>query len=285
LVLFTLAGSARAQEVAPAADTATPPPGDAAAAPAPAPEATPAPAPAAGTSYVSRGLTQSAGNLQVTLPVVMVLSKDAVLKPVWIPLDLRYGITDQLEVFLNHTAPVGPIASIGGVCIGGTSRNCGKLYDNVNIGGQFSLMKDSAMELAALAALAVSSLDPATMLAIVGVNFKYATGPIAIKAAPQIGIGLNKRSEGNKEDIFVPVQVAFQATPELAAFLDTGITGPLDGFGDGYSVPVGIGASFAVLPNLDVGGEFMLPFVLTGASGNKAFDNRWLGVFAQYRLK
>jgi hypothetical protein len=293
LTVFALAGSAWAQEEAPApapeGAAAPAPAGDAAAAPAPAPEAAaaaPAPAPAAaGTSYVSRGLTQSAGNFQVTVPIVLNLSKSAVLKPVWVPLDLRYGITDQLEVYINHTAPIGPLASPGGVCLGGTSRGCAKLYNNVNIGVQFSILKDAALELAAIGALLVNSLDPSMLSADIGVNFKYATGPVAIKAAPQLGIGVTKRDQGNKEDIFVPVQVAFQATPELAAFLDAGITGPTSHFGDLWSAFVGVGASFAVLPNLDVGGEFMLPSVATGASGNKAFDGRLLGVFAQYRLK
>lgn len=285
LTALFLAGAARAQEEAPAPEAA--PASDAAAAPAGDAVAEPVAAPAAtgGTAYISRGLTQSAGNLQVTLPVVLNLSKDAVLKPVWIPLDVRFGITDQLEVFLSHAAPVGPIASAGGVCLGGTDRGCDKFYNRLQLGVQFSLLKDSALELAAIGALAVQSLDPDLVAAVdVGVNFKYVAGPIAIKAAPQLFIGANKRSEGNKESIFVPVQLAFQATPELAAFVDTGVAGMLDGFGDGYVVPVGVGASFAVMPTLDVGAEFMAPAVLTGMKGDNAFDSRMLAVFAQWRL-
>jgi len=292
LSLFALAGMARAQEAAPADDMAAPPADPAAApagdvAPAPAPEVAPAPA-AAGTDYVSRGLTQTAGNLQVTVPIVLNLSKEMVLKPVWVPLDVRYGVTEQLEVFLNHGAVAGfPIATGGGVCLGGTDRGCTKAYDNLNLGVQFSLLKDPAMELAAIAALKVNSLDAGTYAANVGVNFKYVAGVVAIKAAPQIEIGVTKRDEGNKEVINVPVQVAFQATPELAAFVDTGIMGPLDGFGDGYLVPAGVGASFAVMPNLDVGGEFLLPHLLAPSAvpdDLKGVNIRQLGVFAQYRL-
>jgi len=292
LSLFALAGMARAQEAAPADDMAEPPADPAAApagdmAPAPAPEVAPAPA-AAGTDYVSRGLTQTAGNLQVTVPIVLNLSKEAVLKPVWVPLDVRYGINDQLEVFLNHGAVAGfPIATKGGVCLGGEDRGCAKPYDNLNLGVQFSLLKDPAMELAAIGAFMVNSLDAGTYAANVGVNFKYLAGVLAIKAAPQIAIGVNKRDGGNKEVINVPVQIAFQATPELAAFVDTGIMGPLDGFGDGYMVPAGVGASFAVMPNLDVGGEFLLPILLAPSAipdDFKGVNMRYLGVFAQYRL-
>lgn len=288
LSLFALAGMARAQEAAPAADMAAPPAGDPAAAPAPAPEVAPAPVAApAGTDYVSRGLTQTAGNLQVTVPVVLNLSKELVLKPVWVPLDIRYGVTDQLEVFLAHGSANGyPIASDGGLCLGGKDRGCAKAYDNFLVGGQFSLLKDNGIELAVLAAFVMESLDASLYAADVGVNFKYASGPIAIKAAPQVMLGLNKRDKGNiKQTIGLPVQLAFQATPELAAFVDTGIYGPTEKFGDFYSVPVGIGASFAAMPNLDVGAEFMLPAMLTGMEGDKAFDSRMLAVFAAWRMK
>jgi hypothetical protein len=301
LALFTLAGSARAQDEAPAAapagDTAAAPAGDTAAAPAPAPEAAAAPAPApaaaAGNSYVSRGLTVGAGTFQATVPVLLNLSKDKVLKPVMVPLDLRYGVTDQLDVFVNHSTPGGSYAAVGptspsGVCIGGKDRGCDKFYNNLNIGAQFSAVKDAAMELAAFGALQFRALDPMTLGIDVGVNFKYNAGPLAVKVAPQISIGANKRSDAdgaNKEIISVPVQIAFQATPELAAFVDTGITGPLSKFSDNYYVPVGIGASFAAMPNLDVGGEFMLPMVHTAWAGDKAFDARVLMVFASYRTK
>ncbi len=56
LTLFALAGSARAQETAPAADTAAPPAGDAAAAPAPAPEVAPAAPAAAPESKMQAGI-------------------------------------------------------------------------------------------------------------------------------------------------------------------------------------------------------------------------------------
>jgi len=222
------------------------------------------------------------------VPVVLNLSKSAVLKPVWVPIDLRFGVTDQLEVFVSHTLTGGPIASgMGGLCLGGTKRNCEKAYNNVNIGGQFSIMKDAAMELAAIAALELRRISDPMLLAIdVGVNFKYLAGPLAIKAAPQVEIGANKRTKGNIEQfINVPVQIAFQATPELAAFIDTGIYGPTKKFGDSWVLPVGVGASFSAMPNLDVGGEFLLPRIASGVSGNKAFDNRFLGVFASYRTK
>ena len=130
------------------AEAAPPPEGAApaapeAAAPAPAPEAAPVPAaaPAAAPGsypdeYTLRPLTLAAGMFQVTLPVVLNLSKSKALKPVWIPLDLRYGVMDQLEVFVSHTTFGGPLATGGGVCLG-KKANCPKIYNNLNVGGQY----------------------------------------------------------------------------------------------------------------------------------------------------
>jgi len=42
--------------------------------------------------------------------IVLNLSKDAVLKPVSIPLDLRFGVTNELEVFVSHTVLGAPMA-------------------------------------------------------------------------------------------------------------------------------------------------------------------------------
>jgi hypothetical protein len=287
LALLVFASSARAQEEAPAAapagDPAAAPAGDAAGAPAPAPEA--AAAPAAGTDYVSRGLTVAGGGLQLTVPIVLTLNKGAALKPVWVPLDVRYGVNDQLEVFLLHSGPGYPMAAEGGVCLGGTSRGCGKLYNNATLGAQYSLSKSGGIELTGIGALELRSLDPMWLAIDIGVGFKYASGPIAIKATPVLGIGATKRADGNKEFIAVPVQIAFQASAPLAVFLDTGIGGPTSHFGDLYSVPLGIGAAFAVQPGLDVGAEFMIPGVLTGIPGDKALDSRTLALFASYRTK
>jgi hypothetical protein len=290
LTLLALAGAARAQEAAaPAGDMATTPAGDVAGAPALAAEAAPARAVAGAypDEYALRPLTLAAGTFQATLPVVFNLSKNAVLKPVWVPLDLRYGISDVLEVFVSHNVKSRPLAFGGGVCLGGTSRNCNKFYNNLNLGGQYSLLKNAGIELSGIVALEFRQLSSPMELAIdVGVGFKYVGAPISVKIAPMIGIGANKRSEGNKEFLSVPVQVAFQAMPQLAIFLDTGLFGQTSNFGDNYMVPVGIGASFLVEHGLDVGAEFLLPAALAPSaisSDFKGANNRTLMVFAAYR--
>ncbi len=270
-----------APPAAPAPEGA-PPAAPAPEAAAPAPEVA-VPAPVAAPAGEAGSLTLPAGAFQGTLPVVLNLSKDAVLKPVWIPLDLRYGVTNELTVFVAHTAMGQSLASGGGVCLGGTDRNCTKFYNSLAIGGLYSLLNSSGLELAGLVALDLRSLDPMYLAADVGVSLRYVAAPLTVTVTPIFGIGLNKRDENNKEMISVPVQVAFQATPELNVFLDSGIISPTKDFGDNYVVPVGIGAGYAVQPGLTVGAEFMLTSVVTGKPNNEAMDGRHLMLFASYR--
>jgi hypothetical protein len=244
--------------------------------------------------YALRPLTLGAGVFQVTVPVVLNLSKSAVLKPVWIPLDLRYGVSDQLEVFVSHNDHATPLAfGGGGVCLGGKDRGCFKsngdsaFYNNLNVGAQFSFLKNAGVELSGIGALEIREISPDVLAAInVGVGIKYVAAPISIKAEPQIGIGVNKRDVGNKEIISVPVQFAYQASPVLAIYLDTGIFGATDQFSKHYVVPAGIGANFLVQHGLDVGAEFMLPQAIAGSdlpSDDKGANIRTLMIYAAWR--
>ena len=269
---------------------------------APAPEAAPAPAPAPVAApmaapsgypdeYALRPLTLSAMMFQGTLPIVVNLSKNAVAKPVFIPIDLRFGVTDQLEIFVNHVIPgaspamgSGPFPAAG-LCLGGTSRKCPKGYNNVNVGGQFSFVKASGFEAAGLLALQFKQFSPDMLMAVdVGASVKYTISPVSIRATPQVAISVNKRGPENKESIAFPVQIAVQAAPQIAAFLDTGLGGPVDHFGDFYIVPIGIGANVLVTHGIDVGAEFMLPMVAKGSAySGGAADARDVMIYAAFR--
>jgi hypothetical protein len=115
---------------------------------------------------------------------------------------------------------------------------------------------------------------------------KYVAAPVSVRLNPQIGIGVNKRTaDNNKEQLAVPLQIAVQATPQIAAFLDSGIFGPTSHFGDFYTLPVGIGASFLAMHGLDVGLEFMFPMLVRGDNlkAMGATDVRTLMLFASWR--
>ena len=237
-------------------------------------------------AYVLRPLTVPPGMFQGTLPVVLSLSKNAVLKPVWIPLDMRFGMTDQFEVFVSHNALGAPLAvGDGGLCLG-RKQYCPKTYNNLNVGGQYSFVKGNGFELSGLLAAEFKEFSPALLFAVdVGVGVKYVAPIFSVRASPRVGIGVNKRGTGNEEEaIGVPIQIAFQAAPQLALFVDTGIFGPTSQFSRTYSIPLGIGADFLAMHGFDVGAELMFPALGRGSAvAGKATDSRTVTLYATWR--
>ena len=280
LAFVSFAGMARAQEGAPVtADPTVVPIGDPA-----APVATPAVVAPAGypDEYALRPIGVAAGMVEVKVPVVINLSKSMVAKPISVPLEVRYGVSNELELRIFHDS-VEPMLP-GGVCLGGKDRGCGKFYNNVGVGAGYSFLKNNGLELAGLGALEIADIDQSFADLQVGLGVKYITGAISVAAAPKVYIGLNKRDKGNlKQVIGVPVEVAFQANPQLAPFIRTGIMGSTDKFGDNYVIPVGIGANYLLQHGLDLGAVFSMPMAATGRSGITGTDFRSLTIYAAWR--
>jgi hypothetical protein len=219
--------------------------------------------------------------------VVLNLSKNKALEPVWIPIDLGYGITDRITIFLNHGTINGPVSAASGPCIGGKNHGCYRPYNNVNLGAQYSAIKLGGFELSGIGALQARTLDSWRLAADLGVGLKYGAGPVAVRVSPQISIGINKRDvpAGNRERIDVPLEIALQVTPSISIFANSGINGQVDGFSVTYVVPVGIGATFAATPQLDLGAQLMFPNAATGMTGDNPTDLRVVGIFAAYHSR
>ena len=275
-------------EAAPLPEVAPPVPEVApAAVPAPGPSAAPAWVPMGyPDAYVLRPLTVPPGMFQGTLPVVLSFSQNAVLRPVWIPLDMRFCMTDQLEFFVTHNALGAPLAAgNGGLCLG-TKQYCQKTYNNLNVGGQFSFAKGKGLELTGLLAAEFKEFSPHLLFAVdVGVGVKYVNAIFSAKATPRLGIEVNRRStENGQETIGIPVQLALQAAPRIAAFVDMGLFGPTNQFGSRYTIPVGVGGDFLLRHGFDVGAEFMFPALGRGSAvAGRATDSRTLMLYAVWR--
>jgi len=233
-------------------------------------------------AYILRPLTVPPGMFRGTFPVVLNLSKGAVFKPVWLPLDMRFGMTERFELFLSGNDLGVPLAvGHGGICLG-KARYCPNWYNNLNLGGHYSLSKSSTFELSGFLVAEFKEFTPDTLFAInVGVAVKYVAGLFSVRTAPRIGVGVYKRGPRNDETMGVPIQIAIQAAPKIAGFLDTGIFASMNQFSETYQVPLGIGADFLVRRGLDVGAEVMLPTLVAGSAVTpKAGDSRTLMLYA-----
>jgi hypothetical protein len=247
------------------------------------------------------GLVLGAGKIVIAGSTLNInMSADAVGKPISLAPSVWYGVNEKLSVGLIHdggttmytprpavrsfTAVIlgMPItaAAGAGICITGEENGCPKFYDNVGVDALYSITADK-LSIAGHGGLDVGSFDPFTLSLRAGVLGRYmASDKLAIVFDPRIKIGLTER-DFNKEALDVPVWAWFMASDKLGVYLHTGINGPLDGFGDAFSIPVGVGASFMASDKLSVGGDFHFPNL---AGKGSSADGRLLGVRAAYSL-
>ena len=212
--------------------------------------------------YALRPLELPPGLVQLKVPVIVNLSRGSVARPVWIPFELRLGLTEELELRLFHP--------VYGLCVSGRSRGCGRVYNDLGLGMLYSVMREQGMELALLAAVEATSFsDPVLLRLDAGLAFKFVHAPFSIAAWPYISIGLNHRDQ-NGDGLNIPIEFAFQLSPLTALFLETGLYGALHGFGDNWSSPLGVGVNYLLAHGADIGAEFKL----TGPVGNGGADGR-----------
>jgi hypothetical protein len=282
---LALAGSrAFAQDNPPAEGAATPPPAAGGEA-APAVAATPAAAPAAAGNPTD--ITLPAGKVGAEADVAINMTKELAGKPFSIVPNVYYGVNDQLSVGLasNPGSEVFQTAIGNGLCLSGQENGCQKVYTNISLDGLFSFMRSGTMDLGAHAGLDTQFGDTTLLGVRVGLKGRTLAGPLILTFDPALVIGANHRSEGNKEQLIVPVRAGFMATPMLNLGLSVAIAGPLDGFGDAYAVPVGLGGTFAINNNISARAQFTL-LNLGGKvpDGVGRADFRALSIGAVYRM-
>jgi hypothetical protein len=202
-------------------------------------------------AYNDRPLTLAKGMLEIGGDTVRInLSKDAVGKPISFMPSIYYGVNEKLTVGAYHP--------VNGICISGEENGCAKVYNDLAVHALYGLMTKGTFLLTAHAGLAFLSLsDPTAVGVQVGGLGQLTISKLAILFYPLLTVGVTERDAGNKEFLSIPVWFRYQVNPQLNPFLSTGIAGPLDGFGDAYAIPVGLGVLYAINNRLDVGTEFV----------------------------
>lgn len=211
-----------------------------------------------GKHSVRRGVQGPAGLLTLRLNLLVNASSNSFFKPTSLAPDMFYSITDNVQIGLLHTGPMGWQTLPGaGLCLTGSGTGgCPEVYNNVGFDfmygllyGDFHLSLHSSLFLMSIA-------DPLWTMWTVGLTGKlHFSDVVALFFDPQIGITLSNRSI-YEDYLFVPVELQFQAAPAVSVKVLTGITGQLSGFGDNYRVPLGLGVVGNVSPNIDLGLRF-----------------------------
>jgi hypothetical protein len=210
-------------------------------------------------AYALRPLQMPASMVQLKVPVIINMSKGAVGSPVYLPFELRLGLTSDLELRIFQPGH--------GLCISGQSKGCGHVYNDLGLGLLYSVMREQGMELALLGAVEVTSFaSPATLRLDAGLAFKYVAPQFSIAAWPYVGIGLNHR-DGNGDGINIPVEFAYQLSPPTALFAESGLFGDAHDFGGTWSMPLGVGLNYLLQHGIDMGAEFKFTNLIGNGSG------------------
>ncbi len=226
-----------------------------------------------------RPLTLAKGMLEVRGDTFLFnLSKDAVGEPFSLAPDIYYGVDSKLSIGLTHDG-LFPAAG-NGICLAGEDSGCPKTYNNFGIDALYGVMLGGSFQLALHGGFVAPSIDEFVGGLKVGALGRLQAGNIAIILDPGLYLGIIKRDAdegGQAEHLSIPVWVQFQVNTQTVAFVSTGMQGNLDGFGDNYTIPLGIGATMAANNRIDFGVEFQLPWLAGNrADGVDAFDARQL---------
>jgi len=79
-----------------------------------------------------------------------------------------------------------------------------------------------------------------------GLVARYQRGRFSILADPHIAFGLANRDRGNENTLAVPLWWRTRIVGPVTTILRTGLRGGISGFGDKWSVPVGLGAGLTL---------------------------------------
>lgn len=206
-------------------------------------------APAYPDEYALRPVQLPEGMVQAKVPLVIDLSRGHAGKPIFVPLDLRFGVTSLLELRIFHP--------VHGLCL----RGCDRRYDDLAFGLLYSVLDEGNVQASLLGAFEVRSFASPVQTALdLGFSFAYIQAPFSFRASPYLGLPLSDR-EHQRDWVNVPIELAYQLARPTAVFFETGVYGDARDPG-GWSGPVGVGINQMLQHGVDVGAEFKLNSII-----------------------
>jgi hypothetical protein len=241
---------------------------------------------AMGKFAVRRGVQAPAGLLTLRVNLLINASKGAFGKPTSLAPDLFYAVSDTTQIGLLHTGPMGWQTRPGaGLCLTGSgSGGCPRVYDNVGFDFMYGLLFGD-LHLSLHSSLYLFRIsDPTWVMWTVGFTGKvHFTDAVALFFDPQVGIALSSR-DLNKDQLFIPVELQLQASPEISVKVLSGVAGQLSALGDTFVSPLGLGVLGNVNRHVDLGLRFSFDNLLGHQpAGVSRTDARSIGLLAVFR--
>ncbi len=246
----------------------------------------PAVDPALGTAPELTPILLAPGRTEIRVPLVIGLSSGSAGKPINVPLDVYYGVTESLTLGLTHSGgvvqPTAPYPPSQGLCFTGDGEGqCPKVYNNVGLDALYGIL-GGTLQLAAHGGLEVRSIaDPFQVALRLGVLFQAPLAErVALVTDPRVWIGLNER-DVNQDRLDLPFAIQYWVTDPLRLAVRTVFGGPLDNFDAAYTGSLGLFGGFSITPAVE--GFASFDFLNLYGKGGDA-DARALVVGANFRL-
>ncbi|MGC4093416.1 MAG: hypothetical protein QM756_37080 [Polyangiaceae bacterium] len=224
--------------------------------------------------YTHRSFLASDGHFEITgeparPQIVRVDVSDRPPRAVSLAPHFYWGVSDHVTIGITHRQ---------GVCLGG----CGnKVYNDVGFGLLVGLSRSRGFELDINTGVQARSLDPFHIGWKGGLIGRISGERVAFVFDPSVYLGLNRRAQGNGDELVLPFWVYIQATPVVVPFVGAMVVGPLDAFADRVSVPVEGGVLFRIGDRVDLGAYFRFNNLL-GRDGGPG--PRELGMLGRFRF-
>jgi hypothetical protein len=134
------------------------------------------------------------------------------------------------------------------------------------------------------------SLDGGFYAAKLGLKARWSSGKLAVVSLPSVFVAVTERDAetmaGTRvfpDRLWLPVQLLYRVTDPLTLGVGSGIKGPLQGFGDGWQVPLGFMGQYAVDKALGVGASLVFGQVVGGGDAT-GFDYRGAQAWVSYTM-
>jgi hypothetical protein len=204
------------------------------------------------------------------------MSRNSAFKPINFPVDFFWGVSDRVTLGITHE--VGPRFNTGV-----QNPKFRDNYNDVGFGMVIGLADGRNYEVDLHAGAPLHQLSPdiwvGAQIGVLGrANFAQ---NVAFVYDPSLYFGLNHRDQGNGDVINLPFWFYFQATEIVVPFVGSGLHGPLQKFGDNYTVPLEGGVLFTVGHGDHIGVDLEFPD-LFGNNGNSR--GRQIGFIGQFRF-
>jgi hypothetical protein len=207
-------------------------------------------------------VTLPAEQLVIAVPIVINLSKDQVTSPINVPVDVYYGVSDNLMLGLSHSnATIQGLGYYGlglGLCL--TGDGCGgHTYNNVAADVVYRIAPGT-VQLAIHSGLDFNQFVPDVIVRLrLGMLAKAPLGTnVALLADPRLAVGLTERSDG-ADILTVPLAVQFLTSAGARFAVQTGIDGALADFASFYTAWLGVFGALGVNEKIEAFASFTFP--------------------------